>query len=225
MPVLPPKVKLSCKVKTCNERAIRHGLCNAHSHRLRVCGDVQAEVPIQRKRRGVTEPCSIEGCGRPYSAKGLCKQHYMEARTVALECEPCVIPECDRPRNTTTGYCARHYQRFLKHGDPTAGGPLRCRRGTGDRWAYDEERRAAGAKMSQVGGEIKEYVLILRSDPCVYCGAPSKHIDHIVPFADGGPTEWDNLAPACLRCNVRKSRRSLLTFLLVRQNEAASAAA
>jgi 5-methylcytosine-specific restriction endonuclease McrA len=68
--------------------------------------------------------------------------------------------------------------------------------------------------MSQVTGETAEYVVIIRQDPCAYCGAPMEHVDHIVPFADGGPTDWTNLAPACANCNHRKSRMPLLLFLL-----------
>ncbi len=113
----------------------------------------------------------------------------------------------------------RYFADYLgedEHGDPLAGGELRRLRGTGNRWEYDHNRRAAKAKMSQVSGETAEYVKILRRDPCAYCGAPCEHIDHIIPFADGGITEWINLAPACAACNHRKSRQALLTFLLGR---------
>lgn len=33
---------------------------------------------------------------------------------------PCSIPGCDRP-HVWHGYCSRHYQRFLRYGDPLAG--------------------------------------------------------------------------------------------------------
>lgn len=157
--------------------------------------------------------CPHPDCDRP----GWCRPHYMERYMKQYEAqrknESCSVPDCKRP-NCRRGMCAAHYPRWLKYGDPLAGGPFRTIRGTGNRWAYDENRRAAGAKMSQVTGETAEYVKILRKDPCVYCGEPSEHIDHIVPFADGGPTDWSNLAPTCASCNLRKSRKSLLEFML-----------
>lgn len=45
--------------------------------------------------------------------------------------------------------------------------------------------------------------------PCVYCGAPAQHADHIVPLSRGW---WDystNLVPSCKPCNVHKHARLL----------------
>lgn len=35
----------------------------------------------------------------------------------------CSVPGCDKPRGNR-GYCERHYRRWLRHGDPTAGRTL-----------------------------------------------------------------------------------------------------
>jgi 5-methylcytosine-specific restriction endonuclease McrA len=61
------------------------------------------------------------------------------------------------------------------------------------------------------------YALILRCDPCSYCGAPGEHLDHIVAVSRGGGHVWDNLTSACTHCNVSKYSASLLEFLLYRQ--------
>lgn len=157
--------------------------------------------------------CPSPGCDAP----GWCRRHYMERYMAEWNAkrrsEPCSAADCERP-NYRRGFCAAHYPRFRKYGDPLAGGPFRVLRGTGNRWVYDENRRAAKAKMSQVSGETAEYVKILRKDPCVYCGASCEHIDHIIPFADGGPTEWNNLAATCADCNLSKNRKSVLEFML-----------
>lgn len=206
-----------CSVTACDRQAASRKLCNAHLKRLQEQGSVLADVPIQKKRRGRTESCSEPDCDGPYCAQGLCSKHYMKQRAEALHRGKCVIEGCDRPRNNVKGYCVRHDQRRLKYGDPLAGGLERRLRGTGNRWQYDENRRAAKAKMSQVTGETAEYVKIIRNDPCSYCGAPGKHVDHIVPFSRGGSTHWTNLASACARCNYRKSTSDLLSFLLAQQ--------
>lgn len=204
----------ACSVRECREPARVRGWCNRHYRRWRQSGDVKEGVAFQVHRAG--RICIEVNCGQPVFATDFCKRHYMRARAARLHQEPCIVDGCDRPREMNNGYCARHYQRLLQHGSPTAGGKLRALRGTGDRWIYDEMRRAAGAKMSQVTGETRQYVKILREDPCAYCGAASEHIDHIVPFAKDGPTEWMNLAPACASCNHRKSDKNLLHFLVER---------
>lgn len=48
---------------------------------------------------------------------------------------------------------------------------------------------------------------------CQYCGAhPPQailHLDHIVPVAEGGPDDGDNLVTSCEGCNLGKGARSL----------------
>lgn len=84
------------------------------------------------------------------------------------------------------------------------------RRANPDRFAgYSAARKAAPFSEAAL-----EYAAIIATDPCVYCGAPSEHIDHIHPIHRGGLSEWDNLAPTCALCNQRKSTRSVLAFLL-----------
>ncbi len=44
---------------------------------------------------------------------------------------------------------------------------------------------------------------------CQYCGRKSDlTIDHIIPRSRGGKDKWDNVAVACLRCNVTKGSRT-----------------
>ncbi len=53
----------------------------------------------------------------------------------------------------------------------------------------------------------------LRGDPCSYCGALGKTVDHIVAINAGGDSDWPNLTAACGSCNASKQDRPLLTFL------------
>lgn len=43
--------------------------------------------------------------------------------------------------------------------------------------------------------------------PCVYCGAPSTTVEHLVPVVAGGGDTSDNLAPCCGPCNYSRGGR------------------
>ncbi len=49
---------------------------------------------------------------------------------------------------------------------------------------------------------------------CQYCGVrfSSQHLslDHVLPRSRGGPTCWENIVAACVRCNIRKGGRTPL---------------
>lgn len=86
------------------------------------------------------------------------------------------------------------------------------------RWNhYNRLRRLAIAPPDDLANE---YALILRGDPCCYCGAQMEHVDHIHPIARGGDGAWDNLTAACASCNSRKNSRDLLTFMAHRRDAA-----
>ena len=54
--------------------------------------------------------------------------------------------------------------------------------------------------------------LLLRDDhTCQYCGIRGEKlmtVDHVVPKSRGGPSTWENLVCACMRCNNRKNNRT-----------------
>jgi 5-methylcytosine-specific restriction endonuclease McrA len=81
--------------------------------------------------------------------------------------------------------------------------------------ALSAKRRAALRATSDLEA-VAEYMGLLRADPCVYCGSPTNHIDHIVPLAREGAHEWGNLAPTCATCNASKATQDVLTFMLRR---------
>jgi hypothetical protein len=49
------------------------GLCHGHLQRLLRTGDVEADIPLGRRRQ--PEICTVEVCDRPTNSKGLCKTH------------------------------------------------------------------------------------------------------------------------------------------------------
>lgn len=58
-----------------------------------------------------------------------------------------------------------------------------------------------------------EWRATMRLDPCVYCGAEARGLDHIAARTRGGPDALDNRAAACTRCDQLKGRAPLLVFL------------
>jgi 5-methylcytosine-specific restriction endonuclease McrA len=77
-------------------------------------------------------------------------------------------------------------------------------------------KREAYRRIGTADPETREYVAVIRLDPCVYCGGPTDTVDHIRPVSLGGPNHWTNLAPACRPCNSGKKDRRLLSYLLAK---------
>ena len=52
---------------------------------------------------------------------------------------------------------------------------------------------------------------VLRRDShrCAYCGRSANTIDHVQPRSRGGRDTWENLVAACLKCNNKKSDKTL----------------
>lgn len=100
------------------------------------------------------------------------------------------------------------------------------RRSRWNRWYWSNRERSLRYKQAQrmirssrsadwaQFPESFEYVQLISLDPCVYCGAESEAIDHIVPVAKFGDGGWENLAPACTSCNSSKRDEDLLSFML-----------
>lgn len=57
----------------------------------------------------------------------------------------------------------------------------------------------------------KKNILIRDNHACQYCGVHGDRfmtVDHVIPKSRGGPSQWENLVCACMRCNNRKNNRT-----------------
>ncbi|TAM59097.1 HNH endonuclease [bacterium] len=57
----------------------------------------------------------------------------------------------------------------------------------------------------------KKNVLLRDDYTCQYCGVRGERlmtVDHVLPRSKGGPSTWENLVAACVRCNNRKNNRT-----------------
>lgn len=72
------------------------------------------KVAKKAKPAATTEArkCSVEGCKRPYRAKGFCTVHYQKWRRGELTAKPryrtCAEENCRKP-TFHKGYCKEHY--------------------------------------------------------------------------------------------------------------------
>lgn len=76
---------------------------------------------------------------------------------------------------------------------------------------YNNLRRAR--KLANKTHKItKKEIAKLLARPCVYCGAKSEHIDHILPLSRGGSHSIGNLVGACAQCNLSKSDKTVMEW-------------
>jgi 5-methylcytosine-specific restriction endonuclease McrA len=70
------------------------------------------------------------------------------------------------------------------------------------KWIKIDVRRTANRQQ-------RDLLFSIYDGLCAICGKelPEKfEIDHLIPFSEGGPTQWWNLQPLCLECHSQKSR-------------------
>lgn len=58
----------------------------------------------------------------------------------------------------------------------------------------------------------RKNVLLRYNMMCQYCGGSFKAdeltYDHVIPRSKGGKTDWENIIPACLKCNNKKANKT-----------------
>lgn len=75
---------------------------------------------------------------------------------------------------------------------------------------YLNKRRILVGSHSEKGWETKKEQYGHR---CFYCGAKTKLTkDHVIPVVLGGNNTIDNIVPACMKCNRRKSIKPLAIY-------------
>jgi 5-methylcytosine-specific restriction endonuclease McrA len=78
-------------------------------------------------------------------------------------------------------------------------------------------KRRARKKNNKVFQIIDKDLRRLLNDPCIYCGKPAEHVDHLIPISRGGPHGIGNLAPSCANCNLTKHSKTVYEFKIWRK--------
>jgi len=159
--------------------------------------------------------CCIERCDRPRDRR------HQSRMCVTHRCtnsqRTCSIERCGKPHNSH-GWCKEHYDRYLRHGDPTV---VIDRTSKG--WLHDEGYRRLsipGHPLASSNGHVFEHRVVLYDKvgpgphPCHWCTTPvdwSKSWPHaddalVADHLDGNRLNNDpvNLVPACQLCNYTR---------------------
>lgn len=124
--------------------------------------------------------CSVEGCGRKHSARGLCKRCYKRWMRTGdpTKVRPpgtsgqwraergCVIEGCIDP-HVARGWCRKHYTAWDRWGDPLAYDP--------DGREYEGRPRGDEPSYTAVHLRLKADYGKAAEHLCVDCGGPAAH--------------------------------------------------
>jgi hypothetical protein len=115
-------VERTCSVEGCGRTHFAKGWCEAHYARQRRGGNLGK--PVGPRRRPQSERrCSQEGCERKHYAQGLCEVHHRLQRLSGCACS---VDECHNlSGGYVFGYCATHFRRWKRYGDPMTVPPKR----------------------------------------------------------------------------------------------------
>ncbi len=147
--------------------------------------------------RQVHVNCTVDGCGLPHKARGLCNTHYAQLKRGVRPNQPikqrdmhpaaeCTVHGCGHPVKSK-GLCHMHYARRLRHGfvkNPDRTKPFTACRYT----ACDSRVMCKGLcnlhythsrKMATYGITLEQYQQMLQAQggSCAICGGQETSID------------------------------------------------
>ena len=72
-------------------------------------------------------------------------------------------------------------------------------------------------KFTKINKSEFDNILNIHDNKCHYCGilvlrGINLHFDHKIPLSKSGDHSVDNIVPACMNCNLRKSTKTDLEF-------------
>lgn len=168
--------------------------------------------------------CSIEGCERPYRARGWCPTHYRrwqvhgDPNIGKQTWDTCIAPDCEKPADAGR-YCGAHRARLTRLG--TLDLPARDRHKHS--MGYEIIKRQGHPVATDPRGWVYEHRVVLFDSigpgwhHCKHCGMPvswelsyPEHPDALVVDhldEDRGNNDPANLVVSCAPCNLSRSSR------------------
>lgn len=186
------------------------GLCSACYKRRRYAADPEKSIGYVRKYHAKNPEKTRErwrAASRKFRAENPEKQRQYDLKYYAENTDK--RREYERNRRVKNYDKSREACRKYR-----AANPEKARESGRKYYAKNPEvfrardaRRIASIRTSVNESPTAKQIATLMKDPCVYCGAKSEHMDHVIPLARGGDHNIDNLVPACAKCNLSKGSK------------------
>ncbi len=114
------KKAATAKKKTTTHSTKEHATKKKTSKPKAKAKTVQKAASPKKKATANRKPCSVQGCGREYRAKGYCRHHYKEWRHGKfgkVRYKSCKEFECFKPMaQNRHGFCEAHFQSYYVKG-------------------------------------------------------------------------------------------------------------
>lgn len=171
--------------------------------------------------------CSLEGCGKPHKASGLCNTHHLRLYRETRSAWPiCSAPDCrNSARSASASHCEMHYGRLRRNGTlerivptPVIG------HSEGYRRVYARDHPLRAGKVGNY--EYEHRVVFYREHgegpfECHHCKAivtwDDLHVDHLDDVTDNN--DPSNLVASCPLCNQWRGRAKLRRTMKERHSE------
>jgi 5-methylcytosine-specific restriction endonuclease McrA len=206
--------RVICSALGCESPSEVRGWCGKHYSRWRRHGNPETVLV----RRNSEATCSVEHCDLPAKIRGFCDLHYgrvlrhgdplVNLRQRDVHGSPGKYTKgcrCDQCREGNT-VRMRNYLRHIRQVIPEV---VRERTLRGNNARRARKRGVASEPYT------RREVWKKTHGRCWYCKGTldpaAWHIDHVEPLGPGLDT-FENVVPACPRCNLRKKRKSAAEF-------------
>lgn len=80
-----------------------------------------------------------------------------------------------------------------------------------------EEKERIRIKHRNILKQVENFIFKRDKNKCTYCGSEKDlGIDHVIPFSEGGSNRAFNLVLCCWNCNISKSNKNPILFMVRR---------
>jgi 5-methylcytosine-specific restriction endonuclease McrA len=81
-----------------------------------------------------------------------------------------------------------------------------------DKASLNRQIRRARLKNAKFFEVTSKDIAKIMAGNCIYCGAYSEHVDHVIPLSRGGQHSVGNLVPSCQKCNLSKNNKTIMEW-------------
>lgn len=120
-------------------------------------------------------------------------------------------PERAREINRTSWNKNKDKYNEARRGDPVTAQQMRDWQKANPAKIREYNRRRKARSKGASGRHTEDELVALWArygGLCAYCGEQAEHADHVMPLSKGGSDDIENIAPACIACNLSKKDKA-----------------